>query len=176
MKKAIALALSLLLAAGLAACSAAPQEFKSALGRFSVMTPAELKETTQTVETPGGNLKLHIFVGQEGRTGYFVSYNDHPPELVKRASPENMLDGARDGAVGNIQGNLASESKITLEGYPGREIVIDGTAEDGRGLTIRGRLFLVKNRLYQVMAVTPRGQANTKEIDDFLQSFKLLGG
>jgi hypothetical protein len=176
MKKAIILAISLLLTAGLAACSSGPKEFKSEAGRFSVMAAVELQETTQAVETQGGKMDLHIFMGQEGRTGYFVSYNDHPQELVQQAGPEKMLDGARDGAVGNINGNLASEIRISLEGHPGRELVIDGTGEDGRGLTIRGRLFMAKNRLYQVMAVTPRAQANTKEIDDFLQSFKLLGG
>ncbi len=177
MRKFVILSISLLLACCLPACTAAPkfQEFKSEAGRFAVMAPLTLQEEAQELETQAGKIHLHVFSGQRDDIGYFVSYCDYPPEIVQRGDPEKMLDGSRDGAVSNANGKLLSETKITLEGHPGRELVMEARDESGRGGTIKGRLFMVKNRLYQVMVVAPRGQAGGQATDTFLQSFKLLG-
>jgi hypothetical protein len=34
-------------------------------------------------------------------------------------------------------------------------------------------MYLVKNRLYQVMAVTPQGKETSKDVEKFLESFKV---
>lgn len=177
MRKSIILLTTLMLACCLASCSAPPtiKEFKSEAGRFSVMTPAPLQETAQPVETQGGKIDLHLFTGQQDDIAYVVGYCDYSPELAKPDNAEKMLDGARDGAVGNTHGKLTSETTITLAGHPGREIVIEAAGEDRPPMTIKGHLFMVKNRLYQVTVVAPRSRAGDKAIDDFLQSFKLLG-
>jgi hypothetical protein len=160
----------------LASCSAAPtlKEFKSEAGRFSVMTPALLEETVQPVETQGGKLDLHLFAGQWGNIGYYVSYCDYPPELAQTDRLEKMLDGARDGAVGNVQGRLISEARIDLSGHPGRELVIETGAQVAPGARLQGRMFMVQNRLYQIMVVVPRAEKVPREGEQFLQSFKLL--
>jgi hypothetical protein len=177
MKKLALFSFALTLALCLASCGGTPklQEFKSEAGRFSVMVPEALQETSQALETQAGKIDLHLFSIQQDRTGYFVSYCDYPQELIQQSSPERMLDGARDGAVGNVEGKLVLESKITLAGHPGREVVIDGRPKYGQKVTIKGRMFMVKNRLYQVTVVAPQGQAGGKVTDAFLQSFKLLG-
>ena len=73
------------------------------------------------------------------------------------------------------RGKLVSDTKISLAGHPGREVVIDARGPHGpRGL-IRGRLFMVGNRLYQLMVVAPQGRDDEKAAEDFLKSFKLLG-
>ncbi len=179
MRKYILLLFTLLLACCLAACSAkpVPKEFKSEAGRFSVVTPATLTESVQQVETQAGNkLDLHIFNGLEDEIAFIVAYNDYPPELTKPENAEAMLDGARDGAVSHSKGKLLSESNIALEGHPGREIIIQTASEDQPPLITKTHLFVVKNRLYQVTVVAPRSRAGDKAVDDFLQSFKLLGG
>ena len=176
MKRLMIPSISLLLAVWLAACSAAPKEFKSETGGFSVMTPVALQKTTQEVETSqGGKLDLHLFYGQDGDLGYFVSYCDYDPQVAKPSLAENMLDGARDGAVSNVNGKLVSETNITLGDHPGREVIIEARAEDRPPAIIKSRMFMVKNRLYQVTTVASRGRAGDKALDDFLQSFKLQG-
>lgn len=177
MRKLVLPIITLMLAFFLASCSAPPtsKEFKSEAGRFELMTPVELQESVQPVETQGGKLDLHLFTGQLDDIAYIVGYCDYAPELAKPDNAEAMLDGARNGAVGNSHGKLVSEANISLAGYPGRELVIEAAAEDRPPMTIKGRLFMVKNRLYQVTVVAPRGKAGDKVIDDFLQSFKLLG-
>jgi len=102
-----------------------------------------------------------------------VGYSDYPEEMVKESDPEKILDGSRDGAVRNANGKLVLENKISLDGNPGRELVIDAKGKGGQDATMKARVFLVKNRLYQVMVVAPKGQVSGAEIDDFLKSFKL---
>lgn len=175
MKRLMIPSISLLLAVCLAGCSAAPKEFKSEDGKFSVMAPVALQKTTQEVETQGGKLDLHLFYGQDGDLGYFVSYCDYDPQVAKASLAENMLDGARDGAVSNVNGKLVSETNITLGDHPGREVIIEARAEDRPPAIIKSRMFMVKNRLYQVTTVASRGRAGDKELDNFLRSFKLQG-
>ncbi len=177
MRKSVIFLITLMLAGCLASCSAppAPKEFKSEAGGFAVMSPAPLEESVQPVETQGSKIDLHLFSAQQDESAYFVAYCDYAPELARPDNAEKMLDGARDGAVGNTHGKLTSETAITLAGHPGREVLIEARGEDRPPVTIKGRLFMVKNRLYQVTVVAPRSRSGDKAVDDFLQSFKLLG-
>ena len=138
MRKSVLLLISLLLAVWLPGCTAKPQEFKSAAGRFAVTTPKTLQESTQDVETQGGKIDLYLFSTQQDNIGYFVSYCDYSPEIMVHSDLEKMLDGSRDGAVGNTKGKLLSETKITLADYPGRELVIETTDESGRRRPSKG--------------------------------------
>jgi hypothetical protein len=169
--------ITLMLACCLASCSAppAPKEFQSETGGFSVMSPAPLEESVQPVETQSSKIDLHLFSAQQDDIAYFVAYCDYSPELARPDNAEKMLDGARDGAVGNTHGKLSLETAITLTGHPGREVVIEARGEDQPPVIIKGRLFMVKSRLYQITVVAPRSRAGDKAVDDFLQSFKLLG-
>jgi hypothetical protein len=176
MRKPALVLVALLLAGGLAACSAspAPKEFKSEAGRFAVLTPVPLREESKTLETEAGKIELHLFTGQLNDLALVIGYSDYSPEAAPPGYADKMLDGARNGMVGNTQGRLVSETNISLSGYPGRELVIEVWSEDRPPATFKGRLFMVKNRLYQVTVVAPRGKAGDQAIDDFLQSFKLL--
>ena len=176
-RKPVIVLMALLLAICVMACTPAPkpQEFKSEAGRFSVMAPVVLKETTQTQETAAGKVVCHLYLGNLGGLGYGVAYSDYPEEGVRKSDPEKILDGGRNGAVSNVNGKLVIETKIALEGNPGRELVIDAKDASQGDLTIKARLFLVGNRLYVVMAAAKKGQVGFKEMDQFLQSFKLLG-
>ena len=175
MRKPALILISLLLAVWLPGCTSKPQEFKSEAGRFAIMTPVTLEESTNNLKTEAGPIDLHLFAGQLDDIAYVVAYSDYPPENAPPDYAEKMLDGARNGAVGNTHGRLISETKISLADYPGRELVIETRGEDRPPSIIKGRMFMVKNRLYQITVVAPRGKAGDKIIDDFLQSFKLLG-
>jgi hypothetical protein len=44
------------------------------------------------------------------------------------------------------------------------------------GLITTGRLYLIKNRVYQLLAETKRIKENAERIESFLDSFKLADG
>jgi hypothetical protein len=159
----------------LAACggSGSPQppvEFKSETGGFSITTPYALKETTQSVDTEAGKIEIHMFSAEQGQQAWMVGYSDYPPEIVEASDAEGLLGASRDGAVSNVNGELVSDAPVSLNEHPGREFTASA-----QGLSLRARIFLVENRLYQIMAVVPKGQENSEEVDRFLQSFQLIG-
>jgi hypothetical protein len=88
-----------------------------------------------------------------------------------------MLDASRDGSVAKVSGKLIREGKLTLMGNPGRELVIETGSQTGPEIRrLQGRLFIVGNRMYQIMVVAPKDQKSRPEPGAFLQSLKLLGG
>ncbi len=148
------------------------KEFQSKEGGFSVLLPGAPVEEKQAVQTELGPIEVRTFTfGLKENVGaYVVSFNDYPVELVKQSDPQKMLDGARDGAVRTVKGRLLSEKKITLDGAPGRELRIEAPGT----LVIQSRIYLVKNRLYQILAVTQKEKAADAEITKFRDSFKLV--
>jgi hypothetical protein len=160
----------------LVACNAGPkaQEFKSGDGRFTVIAPVAMKETVGVLDTAAGKINLHQFLAQQGDTAYIVGYCDYPQAFIQKSDPEKIIDNACNGAVSHANGKLISETKIRIEGNPGRELVIEGKAENGAEAMAKIRVFLVKNRLYQVMVAVPKGGGNLGAMNHFLGSFRLI--
>ncbi len=167
----------LIVVAVLVSCgTASSKEFRSQEGKFSVMAPLSLEEGDQTVSTQIGQIVAHLFVGEATDIAYVVSYADYPEEFVTQSNSDLMLDGASNGAVSNVNGKLVIQNVISLQNYPGREIVADVKSPDGTDGTMKGRLYLVGNRLYQVIVIATKGKVEVTKIDSFLNSFKLLTG
>jgi hypothetical protein len=138
---------------------------------FSFQMPGSPKEDRQLIKTATGGVDLGTYLldlpRSEGTLGVFV--NEFPEEGIKALSPEKRLDSARDGAVANVKGKLKSEKKITLQENPGRDVLIE---VDSKSI-VRVRLYVVKNRLYQVLVSGPKDLATSKTAERFLESFKL---
>ena len=67
-------------------------------------------------------------------------------------------------------------SPIEIAGkYPGVEFVAEGTVK-GADTLLHGRLYLVDQRLYQVIALAPKGEMPQGVVNRFLSSFKLIPG
>ncbi len=161
-----------LIAMTLASCQTAGwKEFRSAEGSFSVMMPGTPEEQAQTIDTLAGAVDAYLFVLADEDAAYLVSYSDYPNIVVQQSNSDDILDGVRDGEAANVRGLLLSEQIISLDDYPGRELKIDTL--DGK-VTIRSRIYLVNNRLYQVVVVIPKDHPTSdKNIDKFLESFTL---
>lgn len=165
--------LSLLLVAACNTAASEPEEFSSEGGNFTVQTPIELEESSQSVETAVGPIEIHTFTAEDRNAAYVVAYSDYPAEMVAQTEPEELLDGSRDGAVQNVGGTLISEDTIDLNGNPGRALVIDATTETGEEATVNANLYLFENRLYQVLVVVPKGEEGNVDVESFLSSFSV---
>lgn len=152
--------------------------FNSAAGRFSIQTPGPMQESQQQVQTEAGAVELYMFLYEKSASeAYIASYSDYDSGLTALADPEDILDGSRDGAVGNMGGILDSESRISIQdpagnAHPGRDLVISAVVE-GRSVSARMRIFLVNNRLYQVMGLEESDTGVSPAIVAYLDSFKL---
>ncbi len=149
---------------------AQPTAFRSPTGRFQVMSPVPLTESVTPVATALGPVDMHLFIGGEAGPVYMIAYIDSTNPA--NASPEALLDGARDGAIANVKGTLSSERNIVLDSHPGREIVLTFTPRTEL-ITSKLRMFMVGNRLYQIQVLRP-GNSPVPDADAFLDSFKIL--
>lgn len=149
------------------------EEYASEAGGFTISTPLTLDESSQSVDTQAGPIDIYTFTAEDNQAAYIVAYSDYPEALVTQSEPDIILDGSRDGAVGNVGGTLINETRIDLQGNPGRALVIDTTTDDGQDATVNARIYLVDNRLYQVLVVVPKGDEDEVDADGFLDSFSL---
>lgn len=149
--------------------SAAP--FSSMEGGFQINAPVTPKEETKELKTVLGTMPLKLFSGSLSDTAMFmVGYADFPKGTTALGNIDDMLDGAVNGATTNTKGTLVRSKKITLGTNPGREADIEIL---GGKVTIRSRFYLVNDRLYQVLVLTPTTDLNAAEVSNFLDSFKL---
>lgn len=140
-------------------------------GGFKVALPGTPTKSEQRVKTATGQLGVTVFVLDAGRDAtYVVSYSDLPADEVRPGREKKRLDFARDGAVANARGKLRTEKAIMLDGNPGRELVIETKTD----VVIRTRVYAVKQRLYQSMAMGPGAFHRSKDVALFLDSFRLL--
>jgi hypothetical protein len=144
------------------------EEFKSEPGRFSVQLPGKPSEQVRTAKTSGGMVMLHFFTVQTDKVAYMVGYVDYPAATVQEQGPDTLLEGNRDSFIATVKGKLNLDKKITLDGNPGREI----TVETDQGPKFRLREFVVKERVYQVLARS--SDLTQPEVARFEDSFKLL--
>ena len=167
------LALGLTVVLAVSCGSSKPVRFESKAGKFAVMSPVTLGEDSRAIETPGGTVTLHMFMGERNDVSYGIMYCDYGSVTLPEMTLEERLDGGRDGAVANVGGHLISEKSISLDGNPGRDISV-GTSKYGAEGICRARIFAVGKKLYQMIVAGPAASMNDPQIDQFLQSLELL--
>jgi hypothetical protein len=170
------LLLVLVVGALLAGCGggeAAWAEFKSEEGGFSILMPGKPTEETQTQATELGNIDVYSYTYEEEDVAYMVGYNLLPAAMLEASSSGPMLDGACDGQVSGVSGTEVSRQEIALGAYPGRDLEIRVENADGI-TTLHTRIYLVENKLYQILVVGREGQSTSPDTIKYLDSFKLL--
>ncbi|MBN1638198.1 MAG: hypothetical protein JW866_04475 [Ignavibacteriales bacterium] len=151
-------------------------EFVDKAGGFAVEFPDQPERMTQSVPTEVGDIEMVYYqsMNASGEVVFMVSYNDYPAELVEMGDPDNMLEEGKNGALGTIAGaKVISSKKIEYDGNPGIEFYATGDSQ-GYAVAVKARMYLVGNRLYQVMILGLEGTADEDEMDDFLDTFRLL--
>jgi hypothetical protein len=148
--------------------SAAWTEFISTEGRFSAVMPGEPKTTQMAIDTSEGTLVTHVTSSSKNSTNEFlVSWTEYPKDSVEARGTEKNFKRMSDALVKFKGGKVLSESSISTTPYPTKTITFS-TSEDKLA---RVTFYFVKNRVYQVMAETKRGD---DDVDQFFRSFKLL--
>ncbi len=147
----------------LAGCAQTPNgaAYAPAGGGFTVLMPGSVQEKTDENGT-------HMYIGQvSGKDqAYIISYNDLGNK-VNRANADKVLDNVRNGIA--TKNKLVSESHVTVDGHPARDLKFS-TKE---GYVMRDRVIIADSRMYQVLVVTSRDEANSPDVKKFINSFHL---
>lgn len=143
-------------------------------GGFSVLMRGQPEYQRQMLETPAGRMQAHLY-SADGADAYFaVGYSDYPLALVLGGSPDKLFEGVRDTWVRRLEGRLTSaDDRITAGSYPGYAFSANGKAK-GAGAILDARLYLVDQRLYQIVAISRRHAVSQGIVNRYLDSFKLI--
>ncbi len=166
---------TLLAALILAGCSKSSVTFRSEAGGFTVTAPAALKEQPQSMDTSGGKIDSHTFAVERKNITYVAAYTDFQEEIVNNSDPQTLLNNARDSIVASLAGFLLRENSVSTDNYPGRELSVAYTMSNGKTGVMTARIYMVKTRLYHVMAMSSDADYKDPSITRFLDSFKLTG-
>jgi len=144
--------------------------YDSEAGRFSVLFPGPPETREAPLDTEVGQLTLYATLYEQRDKVFTIMYGDYPESFVTQSDPADILEGGVEGMVASKQGTKLQDRNISIDGYPGREIVYRNPNPD---ITVKARLFMVQNRLYMVMQMTRSAQFSHHEADKFLDSFTL---
>lgn len=144
-------------------------EFRSDEGRFSVSMPEKPASHTSTMETPQGRFVQHVFIASPYPLVCMVAYTDFPKQTLVANDVDGFFDSIRDQFIKEVSGKLASESSVSLDGHPGREIKAHMFSGE-----LRLRVFLVGDRMYLVSLMKmDKAFESDEAAKRFFGSFKL---
>jgi TonB family protein len=126
------------------------KEFSSTAGRFKVSALlGDPTNTSSTIKSPLGKIKRHTFTFWVGFANFLVSYSDLPVILSEPDQVKEFLDHQWDKDEVVSQGKLLNRTEIELDGYPGRELIVETPKS-----TFRMKYYLVGRRFYQITVST----------------------
>jgi hypothetical protein len=125
------------------------------------------------LDLPIGRVTGHWYSTELKGSVFGVGYADYPKEVVSNAPPQKMLSIVRESWIKRIQGKQQGDGQqFKLEGHPGMEFVATGKFQ-GRDAYLRGRLYLVGTRLFQIVVFGDKQNLPLSDINQFMDSFKL---
>jgi hypothetical protein len=126
------------------------QTFSPPEGYFKVDLPSAPYEVIVPVNLGTELISMRAYRLETPVAAYLVSYVDYSRSLVDPAEIEKAFDGGSNRLTETAKGYVISQKKIATGNIPGREVVI----ENGVAV-VKLRMYLVKNRLYQVVVSYP---------------------
>lgn len=107
-------------------------------------------------------------------TAYLIGVVEIAETRLRTVSPAELLDNAVKGGLDRVPGGvIVGQSDVTLDGYPGRETLIEAPSQPSP-LIMRTRMFIVGKWLYILTAVATPSSVDPAEVDRFLRSFALI--
>ena len=171
--RAVRLAVILALASLFFAPFARAEKLDASQWRFTAVFPCQSQLGSQQVESQIGLLVVTMYSCADAEDSkYFAAVIDYPPGKMPPENHDNAYAGGVDAAAKSAKGTIRRVSPYVLGNTTGREYIID-TPEDNT--VLRGRMFLVGDRLYQMVFGGKAGKEDSKECLDFLDSLTLIG-
>jgi hypothetical protein len=147
------------------------RDFSPPGANFKVSMPGIPKYSRLTQPGDPNRIEVHTHEIRLARPkfSFGVSYSDYPDWVIRQRPVEARLNGSRDGAVQGIHGKLRSESSLSLNRFPGRELEIDLPGKE----TAIMRIYAVNQRIFILGAAGPNLKLNSPDVKRFFDSFQL---
>ena len=134
---------------------------------FSIAFPASPKTLVRKVPTTRGVREVRFYILSVAPTALSVVINDYSDVGgFGGVDPDTLLQGAKNGALGNSGAREISEKKISLDKFQG--LAFEGETDR---FHISARTYMVDSRLYMTQVVSPL-ESPYAETDRFHDSFR----
>lgn len=158
------------------------REVRSVEDGWSASFPDKSQLTERDVSVLGRSLPMRMQANGQGATLFAVGVMQLPPEIARdQAQRAALLAWIEDGLVRRFALRDVRRTEPALYVPPGRQLLAAtafsaraAVGAERRAGTIAARLFIVDDRLYQVLALGAEGELPPEVEDNFLASFRLL--
>lgn len=179
-----ALALALASLALAAACSARFEWRELRDADYVVALPGRWQTVTRDIDLAGEKVSMSMSSTGIGPSVFAVGVARLPAAAIANdAARESTFAHFRDSLVRNVGGALVSETVIGVPraadrsaatGF-GRSIVVTGRAgPKGAPARLAARLFIVDDRIYEVVVLAAEGEVPPEVLETFFTSFRVL--
>jgi len=134
---------------------------------FSASFPTEPVTEKRSVATDAGTFELRTYLAANDTFALYIGVCDYG-DAAKGGDSDAILEGAKNGAVSNINAHLIESGKVTLGIYPG--VTFEAA---GEGTHLFGRIYLVGSILYQTF-VALQSDRPFPDTTRFLDSFQVI--
>lgn len=148
-------------------------------GHFSAQLPpgfVSIDQDIQPIQTEMGEIETINYTSFTETSACMVGASEYPEALLVfiKGKEKEVLDGAQEGALKNVNGVVVSSNDLTINNLPAR--VVEFTAEaDGQPLFGKAQFILADSRLYHILYISSdHAELNAPEVLNFFQSFKLI--
>jgi hypothetical protein len=148
-------------------------------GNFTVTLPAGFDPPERNVEDSEneyGTITATTYTTGNARGACLVNFTSYPDEIFEQASSVTLLDGARDGALGDNEESLESQEDFMFGSYHARTVVFSSETDDGTPLYSKFVWIIARPFLYQVAFVAyDHDDLDAADISKYFDSFKITG-
>jgi len=158
------------------------REFRSPYG-FTVVLPGRPQTVSREITLPDAKVQMSMTSTGIGATLFAVGAAELPSGLSADPSArQRAVTHLRDALVRNVNGSITKSSVATLSVPPGdsrkvmtaEAIEATGRGSSGGAVQLAARLFVVDDRLFQVVALGAEGEIPPEALDTFFASFRLI--
>lgn len=152
-------------------CSGVELKEFSPDGKFKVLMPGSPEDNSKSAM----GLQIKIWASKVGGSGVMLTSVTELPPGADAGNPDAVLDGAAKGQMGSMGATVTKTTNITLNNkYPGRALEGTVSPQGGKPGTASSRIYLVKNRLYQLLTLGEGGFAGSADSAKFLESLQII--
>lgn len=138
-------------------------------GSYTAKFPRQPKEQDNSTNTKLGEIKfVQVMYEDKAKEQLYMTQSNKYPVDPSQLNAEKVLDGVRDGYTKNNR-KLISEKKISRNGFPGRELIV----QDKNKLVMKSQIFVntARSTMHLVMVGAGDGNVDFPEAKAFLDSF-----
>lgn len=147
-----------------------PSTFDYQFENYYIVFPSKPKSEKIRVNSELGELVITSISAHKAYFNYSVSITELPLEPLDEQDLKGLMDATIQGAVDNSGGKITSDIIKEHVGIEFREFVI--SVQGGEYMVI-SRVFVVGNKLFQMLVTSPKDEFFDKSIRDFLNSFSI---